>query len=368
VAPLVALLIMPPPGTLWVALIAFISWFWVTVFQLLVPAPAAPGPAAASPARRRIPASTRMALQLAAALAAAFVVGRTLWPDHWTWTVLTAFIVCSGARSRGDVALKGLLRGAGAAAGTVVATAIAGAFGPRADGAVVVIFVVLAIATWLREFSYAWWAACVTAVLSLLYGWFGQAPGGLLDTRLEGIAVGAALGIAASWLILPVRTSDVAKRRSADALAALGDVLSADWRDPAALRRDQAAFARAVAALAQIAPAPRMRRRLLSRLRPGRPELADAIDAITRSARPVGVLVSAATGGDLTVATDPCVARLSRAVAANVVAARRAVGRRPGAAYRPAAATECPEDAGVVLGALADIDGALAAVCATFTA
>jgi hypothetical protein len=367
VAPLVALLIMPPPGTFWVALIAFISWFWVTVFQLLVPAPAAPGPAAASPARRRIRASTRMALQMAAALAAAFVVGRTLWPDHWTWTVLTAFIVCSGARSRGDVVLKGLLRGAGAAAGTVVATAIAGAFGPRADGAVVVIFVVLAIATWLREFSYVWWAACVTAVLSLLYGWFGQAAGGLLDTRLEGIAVGAAVGIAASWLILPVRTSDVARRRSADALAALGDVLSADWRDPAALRRDQAAFARAVAALAQIAPALRMRRRLLSRLRPGRPELADAIDAITRSARPVRVLVSAATG-DLTVAADPCVARLSGAVAANVAAARRAVGRRPGAVYRPAAAAECPEDAAVILGALADIDGALAAVCAAFTA
>jgi hypothetical protein len=51
-----------------------------------------------------------------------------------------------------------------------------------------------------------------------------------------------------------------------------------------------------------------------------------------------------------------------------VVAARRAVGRRPGAAYRPAAATECPEDTAVILGALADIDGALAAVCAAFTA
>jgi hypothetical protein len=389
VAPLIAVLIMPSsalpgPGTLWVVVIALIAWCWVTVSQLLATAtgfappsrgvPAA-GPRAGAAARRRVLASTRMALQLGVALAAAFAIGRTIWPGHWTWTVLTAFIVCSGTRSRGDVVLKGVLRGAGAAAGTVVATAIAGTFGPHADASVAVMFAALAIATWLREFSYVWWAACVTAVLSLLYGWFGQSVGGLLDTRLEGIALGAALGIAVSWLILPIRTSDVARRRTADALVALGDVLSADWHDPAALRRDQVAFQRAVAGLAQIAPALRAHRLLLSRLhasKPGTPELADAVDAIEHSARSVGTLVSAATA-DHTAVADPCVQQLNQAVAANIIAARRAIGRRPGADYQAATAAACrgvigkPDRRGEFLGALADIDRDLATICATFS-
>ncbi|MER6526408.1 FUSC family protein [Streptomyces sp. NPDC001508] len=156
-------------------------------------------------------AGTRMALQMAVALAGAFVVERTLWPGHWTWTVLTAFLVCSGARSRGDVLVKGVWRTIGASAGTVVAGAVAGSFGPRSDAAVVVIFSVLAVAGWLRELSYAFWAGCVTAVLSLLYDWFGQDSGDLLGTRLAGVAVGAVLGLAASWLVLPIRTPAVVR-------------------------------------------------------------------------------------------------------------------------------------------------------------
>jgi hypothetical protein len=356
-APLVAVLIMPPsglpgPGTLWVAVIALIASLWVSVFLLLayrtglaVPphGPAAARPPAGAAAGKRIRVSTRMALQLATALAAAFAVGRTIWPGHWAWVVLTAFIVCSGARGRGDVVLKGTLRGAGAAAGTAVATAVAGPFGPHADASVVVMFAALAIATWLREFSYAWWAACVTAVLSLLYGWFGQAPGGLLETRLEGIAAGAALGIAASWLILPVRTGDVARRRAADALAALSGVLTADWRDPAALRQRQAAFQQTVISLGQIAPPLRAQRLLLAPLRstrPGTPRLADVIEAIESCAQPVGCIVGASRRGPGAAGT-PCVARLNKAVVANITAARLAIGRRPGAAYRAAVPGTC---------------------------
>jgi uncharacterized membrane protein YccC len=266
-----------------------------------------------------------------------------------------------------------------------VATAIAGTFSPHADASVAVMFAALAVATWLREFSYAWWAGCVTAVLSLLYGWFGQAPGGLLDTRLEGIAVGAALGIAASWLILPVRTHDVARRRTADALAALGGVLGADWHDPSALHRHQIAFQHATARLAQVTPALRAQRLLLSALRvrrPGTRGLADATDAVECSVRPVRALVSAAAA-DRTAMADPRLSQLNQAVAANITAARRAIGRRPGAAYRAAIAAACPalaqDPAGVtgtnghepgphrdILQALADIDSTLAAVCAAF--
>ncbi|MFD0634706.1 FUSC family protein [Catenulispora yoronensis] len=163
---------------LWSALIVLIAAFWVTGFQFgagslglreqrqrrapAAPAtPAAPTAAstAAKPSTRRISASTRMAGQLAAALAVAFVAGHRIFHEHWPWAVLTAFIVCSGARGRGDVLHKGVLRIAGAAAGTVLATLIAGAFPPADRWSVVLIFAVLALAGWLREISYLWWAA-----------------------------------------------------------------------------------------------------------------------------------------------------------------------------------------------------------------
>jgi multisubunit Na+/H+ antiporter MnhF subunit len=371
VSPLVAVLIMPPsrspgPGMLWIALVALIVCCWVAVAALIAArtgfsAPAvtrlaapslAVAPSAASAAGALAP-STRMAVQLGAALAAAFVAGHAIWPDHWTWVVLTAFIVCSGARGRGDVVLKGVLRCAGAAAGTIVATAIGTAFAPHADATVVVMFAALALATWLREFSYAYWAGCVTAVLSLLYSWFGEAPGPLLDTRLAGIAVGAALGIAASWLILPVRTGDVARRRSADALTALGGVLSADWCNPSALRRQQIVFGHRLSLLNQVAP-PLRAQRLLSR----RAGIADAIDAIEQCAMPVRTIVAAAPADPET----PSVGELNHAIAANILAARRAIGRRPGARYQPATSG----GNGELVAALADIDRALGTVCTAF--
>ncbi len=353
VSPLIAVLITGQggPGQAglgWVVLVALIAAGWVSICQLLA---APPGPsmtmAAARPSGRRISASTRMALQLGTALAAAFVTGRLLWPEHWSWVVLTAYIVCSGAAGRGDVLLKGVLRAAGAAVGTLVAAGIAGAFGPRADATVVLMFVALAAATWLREFSYAYWAAIVTAVLSLLYDWFGEAPGALLDTRLEGILVGAALGIAASWLILPVRTVDVVRRRSADALAVLSGLLAADPADPAALRRGQAEFDQRVALLGRIAQPPRAQRLLFSRWWPRAAAGADTIDAITSLTTPVRAFARAAD--------DPRTEDAVRAVASNVIAVRLAIGRRTGRDYE--AAVPLPD--GPRGAALGQINGAL---------
>lgn len=160
--------------------------------------------------------------------------------------MLTAFIVCGGARSRGDVLYKGTQRALGAAVGTVTATWIAGSFPPDDVRSVVIIFGVLGIAIWLRQVSYAYWAACVTAMLSLLYGYFGESAPSLLLTRLEEIAVGALLGIAAWWLVLPVRSDDALRRNVADALAALSSILTAGHEGdlPARQQRFEASVSR----------------------------------------------------------------------------------------------------------------------------
>jgi Fusaric acid resistance protein-like len=61
------------------------------------------------------------------------------------------------------VLYKGTQRALGAAAGTVVATWIAGSFPANDARSVVIIFAVLGIAIWLRQVSYAYWVACMTA-------------------------------------------------------------------------------------------------------------------------------------------------------------------------------------------------------------
>ncbi|HEX6351621.1 FUSC family protein [Actinophytocola sp.] len=202
-APLLATLILPAvPGrspVLWTAVVAVIAYAWASVLVRRRP----PEPRASSP---RI--STRMAVQMGVALAASFAAGHVVFGTHWSWVVLTAFVVCSANRGRGDVLRKGMLRVAGAAAGTGVATVLTGLLTPANPWQVVAIFVLLAAGIWLRPVSYAYWAGCVTAALAFLYGYFGEAGTSLLLTRLGGVVLGGLIGAAASWFVLPVRGRD----------------------------------------------------------------------------------------------------------------------------------------------------------------
>ncbi|MCK9894114.1 FUSC family protein [Frankia sp. AgB32] len=245
--PFIALIVTPvPPGSgamsqLALVGVAFVAVGWVTLASqvetwLGVPAPSVPvdpvdhGAAGAQrrpqvAGRRRLAASSRMAAQLAVALAAAFVLGRHLFPAHRTWLVLTAYLVNSGNRGRADVLYRSVQRFAGAAAGTAAASLLAGVLPTHDRWSLVAVFGLLALGVWLRPVSYAYWAACITGVLALLYGYYGQSGAGLLRERLAAVGLGAALGLGAAWFVLPVRTSGVLRRRVADLLAALTDYL-----------------------------------------------------------------------------------------------------------------------------------------------
>ncbi|MFJ4989319.1 FUSC family protein [Streptomyces sp. NPDC088732] len=341
--PFVAVLITPvPPGSggarlLWAAVAALIAFLSVAVCQL---AAARAGIGRSAPPVAPVPrppraaggwaVSDRMACQMAVALGAAFLLGRLAFPDHWSWTVLTAFIVSSGNRGRGDVVHKSVLRIGGAAAGVVAATLLAGVFPPGDTSSVAVILAVLAVASWLRGLSYAYWAAAMTAVLSLLYGYYGLSGTDVLLTRIEAVAVGALAGVGAAWFVLPVRSGDVARRRTADALAALTDMLSAfRGQDAGQLVAARARFDDSLVRLGEIAAPFRAHRGLVRLLRRTAPHPADAIDALIGCAGPVGDL--AALPGP----PGPDLAARAKALTANVVAARRALGRRPGPPRHP---------------------------------
>lgn len=304
--PFITVLVVPAPAgpasgfVLWAAAVAlFVALVsfgvqWCARVTGVTPAPRTRGmsrdassaaPKATRPAQKRaLPASTRMALQMAITLAAAFLLGNLVFGEHWFWVVLTAFIVASGNRGRGDVLYKGIHRTIGAGAGTVLAAALA-LLAPAqvtggAEGATIVaIAVILALGLWLRPAGYGWWAAAMTAMLSLLHELTGTAADSAMLIRLVAIVVGGVLATAIAWWVLPVRTGDVLRRRTADALAALSDLLVGCIREPDDLAARRAALDDALAKLEQLGPTLRLERAARTRRR-GTDHRADVIPAV----------------------------------------------------------------------------------------
>jgi uncharacterized membrane protein YccC len=218
-------------------------------------------------------ASTRMAIQMATALALSFVVGFVFFGNRWTWIVLTAFIVISGNRGRLDVAYKSVLRVAGAAAGTILALSFTSHVSSSGTITGALILIAIFIGVWLRPLGYAWWAMFVTIALALLQGFADAAPSQILLPRLEEIVIGAIIGVAVAWWILPVRSTGVLRRRIADALSALGAAL-----DPTTEQRTPDGFIAAITNVEQLAPAFRASRLFTRGSRASKP--ADWIDTL----------------------------------------------------------------------------------------
>lgn len=229
-------------------------------------------------------ASTRMAIQMAVALAVSFVVGYAFFAERWAWIVLTAFIVNSGNRGRLDVAYKSVLRVLGAASGTLAALVLSAHLGSHDAATAVMILLVVFLGVWLRPISYAWWALFVTIALALLQGFAGTPALHMLWPRLEEIAIGAIIGVASAWFVLPVRSTGVLRRRLADALAALAEAL-----DPATPHRTPDAFIAAIAGLEQVRPAFHASRFVTRRFRAAQP--ADWVDTLVACRDPAVALI-----------------------------------------------------------------------------
>jgi len=292
----------PLLATLMPVVVALLALASVTLLQMLArrlhvlpPAKVEPpiAPLAKAEGGMRPDATTRMAIQMAVALAIAFVVGYVFFAERWSWIVLTAFIVQSGNRGRLDVAYKSVLRVAGAAAGTVVALVSTMHLGSHDATTVALILASVFFGLWLRPLGYAWWALFVTLALALLQGFGGTPAQPILWPRLEEIVIGAIIGVAAAWFVLPVRSTAVLRRRIADALAALSEAL-----DPAKPDRTPDAFVAALARIDQVDAAFKASRFVTSRM--GRTNPADWIDALMACRAPAVALIAAgATPGPI---------------------------------------------------------------------
>jgi hypothetical protein len=309
--PFIAVLITPAPAVSsgggvfipWAAVVAVIAAGWSIVLRLvalrtgfLAPVAPPPTPVRAPSTRRlaprRLAPSTRMAIQLAAALTAAFLVGHLLLGQHWPWVVITAYVVTSGNRGRGDVAYKGVMRTIGAVVGTAAATLLSGLFAPGDGAAVIWVFVALGIGLFLRGINYAFWAASVTAALALLYGYFGEGGEQLLLNRIVGVLIGGVIAVACAWFILPIRTGDVLRRRMFDSLAVLSEVLTAARTEPERLESEAARFGASLAAIDQLVPTLRAADVIL-RLRRVERRHGHVVTALKGCAAPIELLADA---------------------------------------------------------------------------
>lgn len=266
--PFVTLLIVPPlPQSTWplphafvllapllIALAALASVLAVQGLARLAgwaPASvaAAESPAPASTGSLRPSAPARLALQMAVSLAAAFVVGFLLFPDHWRWLVLTALLVNVASIGQFDVVRRGVLRVLGAAGGTVLALAVTGHAG--GDGATVGVLALgcVFVGLVLRVFGYGWWVLCVTLALALLQTLEPAAEPLLLWRRLLEIVIGAGIAIAATSFVFPIPSADILRRRIAGALAAMSEAL-----DPATAERRPQAIIGSMGLVRQMVP------------------------------------------------------------------------------------------------------------------
>ncbi len=244
----------------------------------------APVPAAS--AMRPSP-HARMALQMAVALGAAFAIGYLVFAPHWRWIVLTAYIVNSGNRGRQDVVYKSVLRVLGAAAGSVAAVGLAGLVPQAGPGLAAWILASVFLGVWLRPAGYGWWALFLTLALALLQAFEPAAGPLLLWQRLLEIVLGAAIGVAAAWFVLPVRSTDVLRKRIAEALAAIADAL-----DPQAAERRADRVVAAIRRVEQLRPSFRARHLALRRWQPLQPH--DWIALLADCEAPVLALVQRA--------------------------------------------------------------------------
>ncbi|MDQ0135187.1 hypothetical protein J2T08_003108 [Neorhizobium galegae] len=167
--------------------------------------------ARAAPAPARIDFSLknpvmRSAVQITVASSLAMVFGLMLSRDRWFWAVLTAFLIFTNTKSRGDTAIRALQRSVGTllgiATGLVLATLIGGYPLLAAPIAVLCIF----LGFYCLQISYAGMTFFISIVLCLIYGMTGVLTLDLLQLRIEETLIGALAGTVVAFLVFPAPT------------------------------------------------------------------------------------------------------------------------------------------------------------------
>ncbi|MFE2510475.1 FUSC family protein [Streptomyces naganishii] len=150
--------------------------------------------------------TTRAAVQVSVGSALAIVGGEFLSSQRWYWAVLTCWIVFINTSSTGEIVVKGYRRLLGTVLGVVAGILLAGLVGPHTWTALGIVLLFVFAMFYTAPLSYTLMSFFVTAALGLLYTLLHRYSWEVLVLRVEETALGAACGIIAAALVLPVRT------------------------------------------------------------------------------------------------------------------------------------------------------------------
>ncbi|MGW0605706.1 FUSC family protein [Streptomyces sp. NPDC002644] len=168
--------------------------------------------------------TTRSAVQVTVGSVLAIAGGELLSRERWYWAVLACWIVFVNTSSTGEILVKAYRRLLGTLLGVVAGIVLAGLVGQRVGLAFALVLVLVFLTHYLARLSYTLMSFFVTATLGLLYTLLNTYSLDVLVLRLGETALGAACGLAAAVLILPVRTAHRTDELLVTVLERLADV------------------------------------------------------------------------------------------------------------------------------------------------
>ena len=170
--------------------------------------------------------STRAALQVTAGSAMAIVGGELLSTQRWYWAMITCWVVYINTASVGEILIKGYRRLAGTMAGALAGIGLAALVAGHVWTTFALVILGLFGAFYLAPVSYLLMSVLITAVLGLLYTLLGTYSDAVLVLRIEETALGAASGLIAALLILPVHTQRHTNEQLAQVLQRMRKVIT----------------------------------------------------------------------------------------------------------------------------------------------
>lgn len=150
--------------------------------------------------------STKAAIQVAVATSAATILGELISPDRWYWAVLTAFLVFTGASTRGEILSRASHRVVGTIAGVLAGVVLSALVGPDRPLQLVLLVVCVFCAFYLVTVAYALLAFFITVMLAMLYGLLGTFSLEVLELRIYETAAGGLVGIASAYFVFSTGT------------------------------------------------------------------------------------------------------------------------------------------------------------------
>lgn len=152
---------------------------------------------------------TRGAIQAVLGGGLAVLAGQLISPQRWYWAVLTVFVVFIGTSSAGARFVKGMRRTGGTLLGIVGGVALALLVSGNTPAILALLLLCVFGMVYTARVSQFLMAFFVTSMLGLLYSLLGTFSIEVLWIRVAETAVGAACGLLAAVVVLPVRTRAV---------------------------------------------------------------------------------------------------------------------------------------------------------------